>query len=93
MRVFGADNLLPLCYQRAPIALAIETQEAALAARIEVAAHNVADLDHRLNQVDTAIEEAAKRGKALAVRLSVAARSFKYRRRHRTLSARCVEHC
>jgi hypothetical protein len=33
MRVFGADNLLPLCYQRAPIALAIETQEAALAAR------------------------------------------------------------
>jgi len=30
--------------------------------------------------------------KALAVRLSVAARSFKYRRRHPTLSARCVEH-
>jgi hypothetical protein len=41
--------------------LATETQDAALAARIEIAAHNVADLDRRLNQVDTAIEEAAKR--------------------------------
>jgi hypothetical protein len=28
-----------------------------------VAVHNVADLDRRLNQVDVAIEEAAKRGK------------------------------
>jgi hypothetical protein len=42
---------------------AIETQDAALAARIEVAAHTVADLDRRLNQVDLAIEEAAKRGR------------------------------
>ncbi len=42
---------------------AIEAQDAALAAQIEVAAHSVADLDRRLNQVDTAIEEAAKRGK------------------------------
>jgi hypothetical protein len=41
----------------------IETQDAALAARIEVAAHSVADLDRRLGQIDTAIEEAARRGK------------------------------
>src|SRR5262252_8444563 len=34
-----------------------------LTARIEVAAHNVADLDRRLGQIDTAIEEAAKRGR------------------------------
>ena len=44
-------------------ASAIETQDAALAARIEVAGHNVADLDRRVNQVDVAIEEAAKRGR------------------------------
>jgi hypothetical protein len=42
---------------------AIETQDAALAARIEVAAHSVADLDRRLDQIDTAIEEATKRGR------------------------------
>jgi hypothetical protein len=42
---------------------AIETQDAALEGKIEVAVHNVADLDRRLNQVDSAIEEAAKRGK------------------------------
>jgi small-conductance mechanosensitive channel len=40
---------------------AIETEDAARAARIEVANHNVADLDRRLAQVDTAIEEAARR--------------------------------
>jgi hypothetical protein len=44
----------------------VETKDAALAAKIEVAAHNVADLDRRLNQVDVAIEEAAKRGKTNA---------------------------
>ncbi len=42
---------------------AIQTQDAALAARIEVQAHTVADLDRRLGQIDSAIEEAAKRGK------------------------------
>src|SRR5712675_443336 len=42
---------------------AIETQDAALAARIEVAAHSVADLDRRLAQIDTTIETAATRGK------------------------------
>jgi hypothetical protein len=44
----------------------IEAKDAALAAKIEVAVHNVADLDRRLNQVDVAIEEAAKRGKTNA---------------------------
>jgi hypothetical protein len=43
--------------------LRLEMQDAALAARMEIAAHNVADLDRRLNQVDLAIEEAAQRGK------------------------------
>jgi hypothetical protein len=47
----------------------IETQDATLAARIEVAAHAVTDLDRRLNQVDLAIEEAAKRGRTNAVAL------------------------
>jgi hypothetical protein len=42
---------------------AIETQDAAFAARIEVAAHNVADIDRRLGQIDSAIETAATRGK------------------------------
>jgi hypothetical protein len=41
----------------------IETQDAALAARIEVVVHTVADLDRRLGQIDSAIEEAAKRGR------------------------------
>jgi hypothetical protein len=42
---------------------AIEMQVAALAARLEVAAHTVADLDRRLGQIDSTIEEAAKRGR------------------------------
>src|SRR5215469_8317034 len=45
---------------------AVETQQATLAARIDAASHNVADLDRRLGQIDTAIEEAAKRGKTNA---------------------------
>jgi len=40
-----------------------ETEDAA---RIEVAAHSVADLDRRLSQIDSAIEEAAKRGRTNA---------------------------
>jgi hypothetical protein len=40
----------------------METQEAALAARIDVQAHAVADLDRRLGQIDTMIDEAAKGG-------------------------------
>src|SRR6266478_4333264 len=42
---------------RGAVHSAIEMQDAALAA------HTVADLDRRLGQIDTAIEEAAKRGK------------------------------
>src|SRR5258708_36436063 len=51
---------------------AIETQDAALAARIEVAAHSVGDLDRRLGQIDTAIEEAAKRGRSNAAQSAIA---------------------
>ena len=49
--------------ERGAATSAIETQDAALAARIEVAAHAVGDLDRRLGQIDSAIEEAAKRGR------------------------------
>src|SRR6266446_1670871 len=52
--------------ERGAATSAIETQDAALAARIEVAVHAVADLDRRLGQIDTAIEEAAKRGRTNA---------------------------
>jgi len=52
--------------ERGAATSAIETQDAALAARIEVAAARVADLDRRLNQIDTAIEGAAKRGRTNA---------------------------
>jgi hypothetical protein len=44
---------------------AMETQEAALAARIDVQAHAVADLDRRLGQIDSTIDEAAKRGRTV----------------------------
>src|SRR5260370_6795213 len=43
---------------------AIETQDAALVAKIDV--HKVADLDRRLRHIDTTIEEAAKRGRTNA---------------------------
>jgi hypothetical protein len=49
--------------ERGAATAALETQDSALAARIELAAHNVTDLDRRLGQIDSAIEEAAKRGK------------------------------
>ena len=52
--------------ERGAATSAIETQDATLAARIAVQAHTVADIDRRLNQVDVAIEEAAKRGKTNA---------------------------
>jgi hypothetical protein len=42
---------------------AIETQDAALTAWIEVATHQIADFDRRLGQIDSAIEEANRRGK------------------------------
>lgn len=49
--------------KRGEVAAAMETQDAALAGRISAQAHVVADLDRRLGQIDTAIEEAARRGK------------------------------
>ena len=52
--------------ERSAAASAIEMQDAVLAARIEVAAHSIADLDRRLGQIDSAIEEAAKRGRTNA---------------------------
>jgi hypothetical protein len=56
-------NILTIRGDRGAAAAAIETQDATLVARIEVAAHVVDDLDRRLNQIDSAIEMAAKRGK------------------------------
>ena len=44
----------------------VETQAATLAPRNDVQAHNVADLDRRLGQIDAAIEEATKRGRTNA---------------------------
>jgi chromosome segregation ATPase len=52
--------------ERGAAVAGLETQDAALAARIEVAAHTVADLDRRLGQIDQAVEEAAKRGRTSA---------------------------
>jgi hypothetical protein len=43
-----------------------ETQDAALAARVAVQTHNVADLDARVSQIDAAIAEATKRGRTNA---------------------------
>src|SRR5260370_24682744 len=42
---------------------AVETQTATLDSRIAVQQHTVDDLDRRVRQIDSAIEEAAKRGK------------------------------
>jgi hypothetical protein len=52
---------------------AVETQDASLAARIDVAAHNVADLDRRLGQIDSAVEEATRRGRTNAALATVEA--------------------
>jgi hypothetical protein len=52
--------------KRGEAAAVLETQDAALAARIEAPAHTVADLDRHLGQIDTAIEEAARRGRTNA---------------------------
>jgi hypothetical protein len=49
--------------ERGAAQAAVETHDAEIAARIEVAAGKVADLDRRLGQIDGTIEEAAKRGK------------------------------
>ena len=49
--------------ERGAAQAAVESQEASLAAKLELAAGKVADLDRRLGQIDTAIETAAKSGK------------------------------
>jgi hypothetical protein len=49
--------------ERGAVAAGIEMQDATLAAKLESQVHIVTDLDRRLNQVDLAIEEAAKRGR------------------------------
>jgi hypothetical protein len=43
---------------------AVDTQDAALAAKIEVAAGRVADLDRQIAQIDAAVTAATQRGKA-----------------------------
>jgi len=49
--------------ERGSTTSAIEMRDAARAARLEVAAHTVADLDRRLGQIDSTNDEAAKRGR------------------------------
>jgi hypothetical protein len=44
----------------------LEAQTADLDVKISVQTHNVADLDRRLSQIDSAVEEAAKRGRTNA---------------------------
>jgi hypothetical protein len=48
--------------ERGMAAAGIEMHDAALAARIDVQSHTVEDLDRQLLQIDTAIEESARRG-------------------------------
>jgi hypothetical protein len=56
---------------RGAAAASIESQDAALAARIEVAACKVADLDRRLGQIDQVVEDAAKRGRTNAALFAI----------------------
>jgi hypothetical protein len=58
-----AQLVAPHVGERGAAQSAIETQTATLAARIDVQHHTVDDLDRRVRQIDSAIEEAAKRGK------------------------------
>jgi hypothetical protein len=49
--------------ERGAAQTAVETQDAALAARIELAAARVADLDRQIAQIDAAVAAATQRGK------------------------------
>jgi hypothetical protein len=49
--------------ERGAVAAGIETQDASLAARIEVAASRVADLDRQVAQIDNAVAAATQRGR------------------------------
>src|SRR5262249_22088950 len=53
--------------ERGAVRPAIETQDAILAARIEVQAHALAKPDERLGKIDPRIENAAKRGAASTI--------------------------
>ena len=52
--------------ERGAAASHLEAQTADLDAKTDVQAHKVADLDRRLGQIDSTIEEAAKRGRTNA---------------------------
>jgi len=52
--------------ERGAATSAIEIQTATLDSRIAVQKHAVEDLDHRVRQIDSAIEEAARRGRTNA---------------------------
>jgi hypothetical protein len=52
--------------ERGAVRSDIEARDAALAAKLESQIHIVADLDRRLGQIDTTIEEAARRGRTNA---------------------------
>jgi cytolysin (calcineurin-like family phosphatase) len=58
---------------RGPATSALEMQDAARAARVGVAAHTVADLDHRLGRIELTIEEAAKRDRTTTALTAIAA--------------------
>jgi len=64
--------------QRGAAQSAIETQDAALAARIDVHVHAVADLDARVSQIDAAIAEATRRDRTSA---AISAREAQKKRR------------
>jgi hypothetical protein len=59
--------------ERGPATSALDVQDAALAARVEVAAHTVGDLDRRPGQIDLTIEEAAKRGRTMTALTAIEA--------------------
>jgi hypothetical protein len=61
--VYGRLTAAHLTVHAAAMA-ATEQQAATIGARIEAQAHVVGDLDRRVAQIDTAIEEAAKRGRS-----------------------------
>jgi hypothetical protein len=52
---------------------AVETEAATLAARTEVQAQTVADIDRRVTQIDSAVAEMTKRGRALGALDAIAA--------------------
>jgi hypothetical protein len=66
----------------------LEEQPANLDAKISAQAHTVADLDRRVSQSDSAIEEAARRGKTNA-----ALSAMEGQRRARTGAGDPLAHC